>query len=88
ELKTLEARLDIAQEELDERTIKAPFDGVVVRKFKEAQEVIAEDDPVLQVMEVDRLKLQFYLEARLLPSIEIGQEQAVRFPALPDVPEM
>lgn len=87
ELKRLENELQIAEEELAERTLVAPFDGVVVRKFKDPGESIAENDPVIQVIMVDRLKLLFHLEAKFLPLIQIGQDIAVSFPALPEVPE-
>ncbi len=88
ELKRLQAEQRIAKVELAERQILAPLTGVVVRKFKESAEAIAENDPILQVMETDQLLLLFHLEAKLLPSIRLGQEIAVRFPAMPETPSV
>jgi membrane fusion protein, multidrug efflux system len=82
ELKRLQAELGIARAELAEREILAPLTGVVVRKFKESGESISENDPILQVMETDRLLVLFHLDATLLPSISIGQSVPVRFPEM------
>jgi RND family efflux transporter MFP subunit len=83
ELKRLQAEHGIAKAELEEREILAPLTGVVVRKFKEAGESISENDPILEVIETDKLLLLFYLEASQLPFIHLGQDFTVRFPEMP-----
>jgi RND family efflux transporter MFP subunit len=88
EFKRVDNQLSMAKADLRQRTLLAPFDGVVVRRFKDPGESIAESEPVLQVMRVDELKLLFHLEARLLPFITLGQKIPVSFPALPQVEGM
>jgi len=87
ELKRLQAELGIAKSELADREIKAPVSGVVVRKFKESAESIAENDPILQLIVTDQLLLLFHLEAGMLPSIKLGEEIPVRFPEIPMIPD-
>lgn len=85
ELKRLIVEKAIAQVEYDERIIKSPLDGVVVRKFKEAGEAVNEVEPILQVIENDRLLLLFYLHADMLSSVVIGEGVVTRYPALSNV---
>lgn len=86
ELKRLVVERAIAQAEYDERTIVSPLNGVVVRKLKEAGESVNEVEPILQIIENDRLLLLFYLHADMLPSVELGQSLTTRYPALsPDL---
>ncbi len=85
ELRRIEAELAIAKAELQERSIVAPIDGVIVRKFKESGESIAENDPILQLLQTNQLLLLFHLEAPLLSKVKVGQEFAVHFPEMPEV---
>lgn len=82
ELKRLQVEQDIAKAELADREIKSPINGVVVRKLKESGESVNETEPILQIMETDRLLLLFYLEADMLASVKLGQELATRYPEL------
>ncbi|MDI1314241.1 efflux RND transporter periplasmic adaptor subunit [Prosthecobacter sp.] len=83
EMKRINSELKIAQAEVAEREIRSPLTGVVVRRFHEPGEAVNEAEPMLQVMDADRLLLLFHLEATQLPSIHLGQELAVRFPEMP-----
>jgi RND family efflux transporter MFP subunit len=82
ELKRLQVEQDIAKAELADREIKSPINGVVVRKLKESGESVNETEPILQIMETDRLLLLFYLQADMLASVKLGQEIATRYPEL------
>lgn len=83
EMKRIKAELKIAEGEVAERHVRSPLSGVVVRRFHEPGEAVNEAEPMLQVMDADRLLLLFHLDARQLPSIHLGQEMAVRFPEMP-----
>ncbi|MCB1279173.1 efflux RND transporter periplasmic adaptor subunit [Prosthecobacter sp.] len=85
EMKRIKAELKIAEAEVAEREIRSPLTGVVVRRFHEPGEAVNEAEPMLQVMDADRLLLLFHLEATQLPLIHLGQELAVRFPEMPAV---
>lgn len=80
----IDAELGIAKARLNERLIESTLNGVVVKKYKESGDSIAENDPILQILEVDRLLLLFHLEATWLPFIRMGQEMKVHFPERSD----
>jgi RND family efflux transporter MFP subunit len=82
EMKRVDAELKIAKAEVAEREVRAPLTGVVVQRFREPGEAVNEAEPMLQVMESDRLLLLFYLETRLLSVLKTGQEMEVQFPEL------
>ena len=83
ELMRLKAELGIAEADVAERTLAAPFRGVVVERFKEPAESTTENDPILRIVETDRLLLLFLLDATLLPKVKMGQNITVQFPQLP-----
>jgi len=85
ELKRLEAELKIAKADLAERKILSPMRGVVVRKYKESAESIAENDPILEVIETDQLLFLFHLEAPMLSVVTLEQSLPVRFPEMPAI---
>jgi RND family efflux transporter MFP subunit len=82
ELKRLQAELKIANVEIAEREMVAPLTGVVVHRYHEPGEAVNEAEPILQVMDSDKLLLLFYLEAPMLSVLKIGDEVAVTFPEM------
>lgn len=82
ELKRIKADLKIAEAEVAEREIRSPLSGVVVHRLHEVGEAVNEAEPIMQVMEVDRLLLLFHLEATMLSVLKQGQEIEVTFPEL------
>ena len=82
DLKRLQAELKIATAEVGEREMLAPLTGVVVHRYHEAGEAVNEAEPILQVMDADKLLLLFYLEAPMLSVLKPGEEIAVAFPEM------
>ena len=82
ELKRLQAELKIATAEVAEREMASPLTGVVVHRYHEPGEAVNEAEPILQVMDSDKLFLLFYLEAPMLSQFKMGEEIAVSFPEL------
>lgn len=79
DLKRLQAELKIANAEVAEREMVAPLTGVVVHRYHEVGEAVNEAEPILQVMDSDKLLLLFYLEAPMLSVLKMGDEVAVSF---------
>jgi RND family efflux transporter MFP subunit len=82
DLKRLQAELNIAKSEVAQRELLAPLTGVVVHRYHEPGEAVNEAEPVLQVMDSDRLLLLFYLEAPLLSAVKLGDSVNVTFPEI------
>ncbi len=73
-----------AEYRLKQKTIASPMAGIVVQKFKEAGESATRVDKLFEVVDIDKLYLQFYLDPELIHKIELGSLLKVHFPALPD----
>jgi membrane fusion protein, multidrug efflux system len=82
DLKRLETELKIANAEVAEREMVAPLTGVVVHRYHEPGEAVNEAEPILQVMDADKLLLLFYLEAPMLSLLKMGDEIDVVFPEM------
>jgi multidrug efflux system membrane fusion protein len=82
DLKRLQTELRMAKAEVAEREMLAPLTGVVVLRFHEPGEAVNEAEPVLQVMDSDKLLLLFHLEAPMLSTIKMGDEIKVVFPEM------
>jgi RND family efflux transporter MFP subunit len=82
DLKRLQTELRMAKAEVAEREMLAPLTGVVVRKFHEPGEAVNEAEPVLQVMDSDKLLLLFHLDAPMLSVLRMGDEIDVVFPEI------
>jgi membrane fusion protein, multidrug efflux system len=82
DLKRLQTELKMAQAEVAEREMLAPLTGVVVHRLREPGEAVNEAEPILQVMDSDKLLLLFYLEAPMLSVLQLGDELNVDFPEM------
>ncbi len=80
ELKRLETELKMAKAVVAERQVLAPFDGVVVNRFREPGEAVNETDPILKIIDADKLLLLFHMEAPMLSVLKMGDQINVSFP--------
>lgn len=80
ELKRLQTELKMAKAVVAERQMLAPFDGVVVNRFREPGEAVNEAEPILKVMNADKLLLLFYMDVRMLSLLKVGDSLDVTFP--------
>lgn len=55
--------LEAVKNELERRTIRAPFDGVVVQLYRQKSEWLQPGEPVLRVVRMDRLRVEGFLNA-------------------------
>jgi RND family efflux transporter MFP subunit len=74
ELKLAKVDVDIAQRKVDEKTIKSPMDGIVVRKLKEEGESVDRVEPMFEIINIDQLYLQFYLDRVVAAGLTPGRE--------------
>jgi len=59
-----EAELEMADNELKQRTLVAPFDGVVEEIFCQQNEWVQPGDPVLRFVRMNRLRVEGFVSAR------------------------
>ncbi|MCU0871426.1 MAG: HlyD family efflux transporter periplasmic adaptor subunit [Pirellulaceae bacterium] len=59
-----EAELEAVDNELERRTLRAPFDGVVVEMYRRQSEWVQPGEPVLRFVRMDRLRIEGFVNAR------------------------
>jgi RND family efflux transporter MFP subunit len=82
ELELAKIQLAAAEVRLKEKTVRAPLGGIVVKKYKEAGEAVDRVEKLLDVVNIDQVYVQFYLDPKLMQSIKQDSEIPVRFPVI------
>lgn len=81
-LRVAEAREEIehqiAEAQLAERQIRAPFDGVIVQTFVEVGETSGAQQPLVRVVDTSRVRLVAHLEPDTARQLRRGQAVTVR----------
>jgi RND family efflux transporter MFP subunit len=82
ELELAKIQLAAAEVRLKEKTIRAPLSGIVVKKYKEAGEAVDRVEKLLDVVNIDQVYVQFYLDPKLMQTMKQDAEIPVRFPVI------
>ncbi len=72
------ANFDIAQKRLAACTIRAPYDGKVVRRLAHENEFVAEGQPLLEIIDDRMIRVKFHLPVSIYTQTEVGQKIDVR----------
>ncbi len=72
-----ELQYRMAQQRVEDNFIRAPFDGIVVRKLKHIGEPVDELEKIVKVVDVSKLTLVIYLDGKYLPQVKLGQPAQV-----------
>jgi RND family efflux transporter MFP subunit len=73
---------DMAVQALDEKTIKSPLAGIVVKRYKEPGEAVDRTEKLFDIVNIDKVYVQFYLNPAYMEKLATGDTVPVRFPAL------
>jgi len=78
------ARINLRQAEvaLKEKTIRAPLTGIVVKKWKESGESADRAEKLVDIVSIDQVYVEFFLDPKLLAAVKVDQAVPVRFPVL------
>jgi membrane fusion protein (multidrug efflux system) len=81
-----EVQLKMAEKQLADRRIRAPIDGVVVTKHREAGESVDADThtPVVTLIDVSRLRAEVVMPVEKYTAIHLDQRATITCDALPD----
>ena len=71
-----------AETMLKEKTVRAPLAGVVVKKYKEAGESVDRAEKLMDIVNIDQVYVQFYLDPILMETTKEGQEVRIKFPVI------
>lgn len=75
--------LRLAQRDLRDAVIRAPFDGYVAERLVSVGQYVQTQTPVMRIVRLHPLKLTAEVPERFAPWIETGREVAVRVDAYP-----
>lgn len=78
ELRSAEARRRRAQALLDHTFVRAPFDGVVSRRFVRLAETVEPGDPLFRVTAMSPLRVRLMVPERHALALEPGREAVLR----------
>jgi membrane fusion protein, multidrug efflux system len=84
EMELAKIQLQQAEVRLDEKTIRSPLDGIVVKKYKESGEAVDRVEKLLDIINIDQVYVQFYLDPRLMDTVKPDMAVPVTFRALGD----
>lgn len=73
---------EMAEEQVELRRLKAPIDGVVVERLREAGDMVQLSEPIFVILDLDQVYVQFYVSATKLSDVAIGGSVEVSFPRL------
>lgn len=76
-LRAAEAQAAISQRALADTIIRAPFSGVIAKRWVNIGEKISADTSVIQIVDLSRMELEAMVPVAEIPGVKIGQE--IRF---------
>jgi multidrug efflux pump subunit AcrA (membrane-fusion protein) len=78
------AAMKLADRQLRDTSIRAPFDGYIQQRMVSLGELVKAQMPVMTVVRVDPLKLRAEIPERMAPWVKVGQPLTLKIDAFPD----
>jgi RND family efflux transporter MFP subunit len=75
--KSDQVELDLAKQTLEEHIIRAPFAGIIIERMKHPGEKVGQNEPVVQLGNLDRLRAYAYVPLEY--AFRVKEGQAVEF---------
>jgi len=79
-----EANMKLANRQVRDTSIRAPFDGYVQKRLVNLGQLVKASTPVMSLVRVDPLKVTAEIPERLAPWIKVGQHVKLSVDAYPD----
>lgn len=79
---TLAKELNLARARLEERTIRSPFDGIVVERYLAAGERV-EEKPLMRLAKIDPLRVEVIMPSALFGRVPVGTTARI----VPEMPQ-
>ena len=79
-----DAQMKLADRQLRDTYIRAPFDGYIQKRMVSLGELVKAQSPVMSVVRVDPLKVTAEIPERMGPWIKVGQPVALQVDAFPE----
>lgn len=82
QIKIAEARLGLAQEDLNDTVLSAPYEGTVAARHIEPSQRISPNEAAFVVQGEERLEVRMLVSESLLAKLEVGKQAQINVPAL------
>ena len=66
----------------NEKSIRAPLSGTVVKKYKESGESVDRSEKLVDIVNIDEVFVQFYLDPKLMALLKTDMQVRVKFPVI------
>jgi RND family efflux transporter MFP subunit len=76
--RSAEAQAAIAQRALNDAQVRAPFSGIVAKRFVNTGDKVSPDGPVAQVVDLARMELETQVPVGEIPFVRVGHEIVFR----------
>jgi len=77
-LRSADAQAAIAERALGDAQIRAPFAGIVAKRWVNVGDKVSADMPVVHLMDLSRMELEAQVPVSEIPYVKVGQELAFR----------
>lgn len=76
--KSLEAQLQLIVKKINDAKITSPFAGFVTSKYFEAGEAIMPLNPIVEIINTQKIETDIYVSEKQIPEINLGQQVTVK----------
>lgn len=83
-LKSAQAQAAIAERALADASIRAPFNGIVAKRWVNTGDKVAGDAPVAAIVDLARMELEAQVPVAEIPYVKVGQEIAFKVDGFAD----
>ncbi len=73
-LELTKSNLSIAEKALEDTVIRAPFDGMVSKKYLEIGEYVDKGKPVIEIVNIDTIKAHFKVPEKFIGKVKVGDK--------------
>lgn len=84
ELELAQVEYDLSKVVLEEKTIRSTVDGIVIRRHVDPGESVDRVQPLFEIVNVEKLTLQLYVEPAQILDLEAGEEIPFHISGSPD----
>lgn len=84
EIRALEAAVAISQNQLDDATLTAPFDGEIVARYVDNFQTVQAKQPIVRMVDLSEIEITVQVPESLIALVPQVKQVACRFDAIPD----
>ena len=80
-IRVVKARLAMARDNLKRTTVRAPFTGVVIERFKSPGERVDAGEQILRIIDTERVEVQARIQQVSIPHVKSGDQIKIKGPS-------